>query len=506
MITAFSLQWIASKEASVRNDLHDLGLMLDSKNRLIVIESWDEVRVLEVLQGLALQRGISLFTWSVTEGLAGLAGREEDETRDPEKALRMVKADPRPNLYVFCDLHPFLDSNVKVVRLLKEVAMHTGESAPVLVLVSHALKLPAEVQRLGVRFALSFPGEEELLRIVHEEANRWSDAHRGSTVQADREALDKLIKNLRGLSHAEVRMLARKLIWNDGAINAQDLGILNRSKFQLLDFEGVLRLEEETRSFEEVGGLARLKEWLRIRRPAFMEGAQAGDIPKGILLAGVQGGGKSLCAKSVSEQWGLPLLRLDFACLYNKFFGETERNLREALALADRMAPCVLWIDEIEKGLARGMQDDGVSQRVLGTLLTWMAERRKAVFLVATANEIDSLPPELLRKGRFDELFFIDLPSAEVRSEIFKIHLRRRELEVESFDLPTLVAASEGFSGAEIEQAIVSALYHCQARQQPVDSPAVLEALMSTVPLSVLMSERLTALRSWAQGRTVKAD
>src|SRR5690606_11282233 len=199
------------------------------------------------------------------------------------------------------------------------------------------------------------------------------------------------------------------------------------------DLEGVLSYEHDTARFAEVGGLGNLKRWLGERQDIFLAGKGV-DVPRGVLLVGVQGGGKSLAAKAVAGLWGLPLLRLDFASLYNKFFGETERNLREALKLADRMAPCVLWMDEIEKGLATGDNDQGVSQRVLGTLLTWMAERKSPVFMVATANAIHRLPPELVRKGRFDELFFVDLPDATVRAEIFAIHLRRRELEPEQFD------------------------------------------------------------------------
>ncbi|MOA09091.1 ATP-dependent zinc metalloprotease FtsH 4 [compost metagenome] len=221
---------------------------------------------------------------------------------------------------------------------------------------------------------------------------------------------------------------------------------------------------------------------------------------------GVQGGGKSLAAKAVAGLWGLPLLRLDFACLYNKFFGETERNLREALKLAEQMAPCVLWMDEVEKGLASGDHDGGVSQRVLGTLLTWMAERKSPVFLVATANAIERLPPELLRKGRFDELFFVDLPGADVRAEIFRIHLARRELDPVHFDLHQLTTASDGFSGAEIEQAVVGMLYAAQALQCPADQALLLRELKGTAPLSVLMAEPLANLRGWANGRCVMAD
>ena len=307
-----------------------------------------------------------------------------------------------------CDLHPFLADNPKLVRLLKEVAMVDAAHAPTLVLVSHACKLPPEVQRYAARFNLALPSEDELLAIVREEAARWSERNRNRRVRTDNRTLQQVVKNLRGMSHAEARLLARNLICDDGAITQEDLPELNKAKFELLDLDGVLSYEHDTARFADVGGLANLKRWLGERQRMFFAG-EGVDIPKGMLLVGVQGSGKSLAAKAVAGLWGLPLLRLDFGCLYNKFFGETERNLREALALAEQMSPCVLWVDEIEKGLASGDQDGGVSQRVLGTLLTWMAERKSSVFMVATANVIDRLPPELVRKGRFDELFFLSL-------------------------------------------------------------------------------------------------
>jgi len=492
----------------VKNDIHDLGLVLESKVKLIVIESWDEPRVLQTLTGLAVRRNLGLFLWSVTEGLQRLgfgSAAGEEPTHEPEAALKLIKHDPQPNLYVLCDLHPFLEDNPKLVRLLKEIAMAEGAQRPTLVLVSHALKLPPEVQRYAARFDLALPSEEELLAIVRDEATRWSERNRGARVRTDNRTLQQVVKNLRGMSHGEARALARNLICDDGAITQEDLPELNKAKFQLLDLEGVLSFENDTARFAEVGGLAALKRWLAERQDAFLDDSGIGR-PKGMLLVGVQGGGKSLAAKAVAGLWGLPLLRLDFACLYNKFFGETERNLREALKMAEQMAPCVLWMDEIEKGLASGDQDGGVSQRVLGTLLTWMAEHKAPVFMVATANAIQRLPPELVRKGRFDELFFVDLPDAGVREDIFRIHLQRRELEPATFDLAALAAASNGFSGAEIEQAVVSALYAAQARQQAVDQSLLLNSLQSTSPLSVVMAEDLAALRTWANGRTVPAD
>lgn len=493
----------------MKNDIHDLGLVLDSKVKLIVIESWDEQRVLETLTTLAVKRGLGLFTWAVTEGLQrlGFGGDPvgDGASTDAEAALRLIKADPQPNLYVMCDLHPFFDDNPKLVRLLKEVAMAEAIHKPTLVLVSHAMKLPAEVQRYSARFSLALPSEDELLAIVREEAARWSERNRGARVRTDNRTLQQVVKNLRGLSHGEARSLARNVICDDGAITQEDLPELNKTKFQLLDLEGVLSFEYDTARFADVGGLGNLKRWLGERQSAFME-AKPANMPKGMLLVGVQGGGKSLAAKAVAGLWGLPLLRLDFACLYNKFFGETERNLRDALKLAEQMAPCVLWMDELEKGLASGDQDGGVSQRVLGTLLTWMSERKAPVFMVATANAIHRLPPELVRKGRFDELFFVDLPGAEVRAEIFRIHLSRRDIDPAQFDLPVLAASSDGFSGAEIEQAVVGMLYAAQAAQVGVSQALLLQQLLGTAPLSVVMDEEQAKLRAWADGRCVKAD
>lgn len=491
----------------MKNDIHDLTLVLESRLRLIAIESWDERRVLETLTGLAVNRGLVLQVWSVTEGLRHLAfgGEALDggESCAAEVALKRVKHDPLANLYVFCDLHPFLDEP-RLVRLLKDIAMADGPSAPTLVLVSHALKLPSEVQRYAARFSLTLPSEEELLSIVRDEATRWSERNRGARVRTDNRTLQQVVKNLRGLSHAEARSLAHSLICDDGAITQDDLPELNRKKFELLDMDGVLGFEHETARFAEVGGLQNFKRWLGERQGAFLAGS-TNDMPRGVMLVGVQGGGKSMAAKAVAGLWGLPLLRLDFACLYNKFFGETERNLREALRLAEQMSPCVLWMDELEKGLATGDMDGGVSQRVLGTLLTWMAERNAPVFMVATANAVDRLPPELLRKGRFDEMFFVDLPDLSTRAEIFRIHLGRRELNVGSFDLAALASACDGFSGAEIEQVVVSAVYAGQGQSRELDQLMLLECIRATSPLSVVMAEALEDLRGWASGRTVEA-
>lgn len=491
----------------MRNDVRDLHLVLEAKVKLIALESWDEVRVLETLTQLAIQRALPMYVWSISQGLNSLDffELEKTETTDPALALRQVLAAKGQGLYVFCDLHPFLADNPLVVRLLKEVAMATEQDKPTIILVSHQLDLPVEVQRLSARLSLALPSEEELHGIVREEALRWSRLNQGTRVKTDQHTLSQVVSNLQGMNHADARMLARRLICDDGAITQEDVPELNKAKFALLNLDGVLTYEADVARFAEVGGLANLKRWLGQRRTAFLRNSGT-DLPKGVLLVGVQGSGKSLAAKAVAGLWGLPLLRLDFGSLYNKFFGETERNLREALRMAEQMSPCVLWMDEIEKGVASGELDGGVSQRVLGTLLTWLAERKQPVFTVATANAIHRLPPELVRKGRFDELFFVDLPTLATRKEIFAIHLTKRELAVSSFRLEELAQQSEGFSGAEIEQVIVAAFYTCNARGIALSQAVLIEEIQKTVPLSVTLAESLTALREWAQDRTVPAE
>ncbi len=279
---------------------------------------------------------------------------------------------------------------------------------------------------------------------------------------------------------------------------------INRGKFELLDMQGVLQFEYDTSDFSQVAGLHNLKQWLSHRMPS-SQTQMLEDKPKGILLLGVQGSGKSLAAKAVAGMWQRPLLKMDMAALYNKYIGESEKNLRKALELADLMSPCVLWIDEIEKGLSSGSSDDGTSKRILGTILTWMAERKSDVFLVATANDISALPPALMRQGRMDEIFFVDLPDDTIRQAIFLIHLQRRQLAPTQFNLSQLAKVSQGFSGAEIEQAVISAIYTANASQVDVGQDVLIRELMKTRPLSVVMREKLQSLRQWAEGRTVNA-
>jgi len=490
-------------------DLIDLEIMMHSKVPLIVIETFEEPRAIEMIMRAGIKQNRPVFVWSITEGLKRMDLEHavaERLTNEPDATLSHIKASGRPGIYILCDFHPYLQDNPKNVRLLKEIAMRHEQLHHSVILLSHALTIPPEIKRYCAQMELSLPGDEELLHLVREEAALWSSRNQGQKVKTDSRTLDKLVANLRGMTWSDARRLARGVIVDDGAITACDLPDLNKAKFDLLDMGGVLGYEYDTADFADVGGLNGLKRWLQQRREAFHQRNDQLDPPKGILLLGVQGSGKSLAAKAVAGMWGVPLLRLDVGALYNKYIGETEKNLRDALKMADTLAPCVLWLDEMEKAMAGDDSDNGTSRRLLGSLLTWMAERKAPVFIVATSNDISRLPPELVRKGRLDEIFFVDLPDEAVRRDIFAIHLRKRNRSPDQFDLEMLARSSDGFSGAEIEQAIVSALYRCAAEQCDLGTQHLLHEIAVTSPLSMVMAEKIGQLRLWAAERTVAAN
>ncbi len=503
------MSFLRHSEAPVQ-DVNELKLLLDSRIPLVVIETFEEKKALDVLMQVANKQGRDLHRWSVTEGITRInfgpqLVAQGSEFNQVEEALKEIKNHTRPGIYALCDIHPFLVEQPQVVRLLKDIALNHFAVPHTLVFLSYQLRLPAELRRYSSSYTLSLPSDDKIMEIIREEAKDWSDRHGGARVKTDNITLKKLLNNLQGLSVSDVRRLVRIAIWNDGELSEVDVHAINKAKFALLDMEGVMSFEHQVQDFSQVGGLRNLKSWLIARREAFLKDENKLDMPKGILLLGVQGGGKSLAAKAVAGLWGIALLRLDVGALYNKFHGETERNLREALKLADAMSPCVLWLDEIEKGMAQDGNDNGVSQRLLGTLLTWMAERRTKVFIVATSNNISKLPPELIRKGRLDEIFFVDLPDAEIRNDIFRIHINKRNLNSTEFALEKLSAASEGFSGSEIEQAVVAAMYTAAAQAKKLTTDILLHEISGTSPLSVVMAEQITQLRLWAADRTTPA-
>jgi SpoVK/Ycf46/Vps4 family AAA+-type ATPase len=494
------------------HDQHDLTLIIDSRVPMIAVETHDEQRFMQFLAravvGSTAENYRPLFRWSVTDGLQRLDIDLEPQSHnaDPDKVLRHIRNVDQPGIYVLLDFHPYLEDPVNI-RLLKDIALAAAERQQTLILLSHELTLPKELDRLSARFEMSLPDDDARGKIIASVVAEWIDSNSGE-VQIDKHAYELLVRNLAGLTTADTERLARNAIYDDGAIKPCDLPAAAKAKYELLNDGGVLSFEYETAKFADIGGLNNLKQWLQ-QRKIVLSNAKAArqlDPPRGLLLLGVQGCGKSLGAKATAGILDMPLVRLDFGALYNKYHGETDRNLRESLKQAELMAPCVLWIDEIEKGLAGSSGDDGLSRRVLGHFLTWLAEKSATVFVVATANDISQLPPELLRKGRFDEIFFVDLPKPQVRLDILRIHLIKRELNADAFDLVQLVAATEGFSGAEIEQGIVSSLYTAKAMSTQLDTQVLLQEYRRTRPLSVLMAEKLAELRSWAKDRTVPAD
>ncbi|UYB52586.1 AAA family ATPase [Xanthomonas sp. AM6] len=496
------------------SELQDLTALIRANTPLIVIETQEEARIVALFRQALMQVWRALYRWSITEGMRRIDLDREDEPSGPPDAsavLQAIKQADQRGIYLLLDVVPYL-GYASHQRLLRDIVERRHCQPHVLVLIGAKIELPAELEALATRFNPRLPDANALLKMVQEEAAGYAREFGGRRVEVDGEAIKQILRNLQGLSLIDARRIARQLIYADGALNASDLPQLAKLKFELLNRSGHLHYEYDATRFADVAGARRLKRWIEQRRAVFAGSAPPGlDPPKGVLLLGVQGCGKSMLAKATAAGFGVPLLRLDFGSLYDKYHGETEKNLRGALAAAEQLAPCVLWIDEIEKGLASGGEDGGVSRRVLGYLLTWMAERGAqagagGVFIVATANQVHELPAELLRKGRFDEIFFVDLPDADTRVELLRLHLARRALREDDFALPALAAAANGFSGAEIEQAIVSGLYAAHAESRPLDTELLMQEIRGTRPLSVVMAEQVQALREWARERTVPAD
>jgi SpoVK/Ycf46/Vps4 family AAA+-type ATPase len=359
-------------------------------------------------------------------------------------------------------------------------------------------------------FHLSSPSDEQYYTFVREVLEEMH-ARTPLRVKLASDEVSRLLQQLRGLTLFEVKKVITKVVVEDGEFNAADIPRIAEAKKEIVRRSGVLEYFTANEHMADVAGLGTLKAWLGKRKVAFSEPRRARSFgltpPRGILLLGVQGCGKSMCAKAIAAEWGLPLIRLDPSSLYNKYFGESEKNLKRATRTAEQLAPIVLWIDEMEKAFAQGEggDDNGTTARIFGSFLTWMQEKKPGVFVVATCNDIEKLPPELVRKGRFDEIFFVDLPSAEVRRSIFAVHLTRRGRDPSRFDLDALAAQSEGFSGAELEQVVLAALYTAFAERGDLSQALLEHEIARTVPLSRTAAEKIGRLRAWAQGRTVPA-
>ncbi|MCB9858782.1 MAG: AAA family ATPase [Phycisphaerales bacterium] len=491
----------------------ELEILIRARYPIIYVVSWEESRIERRLKEIANRRKKQLICWSVTTGLTtsgSMTASRQKGLADPVEALDSVIENKEPAIYLFKDFHPFTrqrDSNVAVVRKLREVAQALSDSYKTLVICSPIVEIAPELEKVVTVLDYPLPDaaafDRLLARICEDVA-----AHAKLKISLTPEDRERIVQAALGLTLQEAENVFAKTIVTDGHLSAEDMSIVFSEKQQIIRKSGLLEYYESTTDIGDIGGLEQLKSWLQKRSLAFSEKAKQFGLPapKGVLLVGVQGCGKSLCAKAVSRMWNMPLLRFDMGRMFASLVGSSEENIRRAISVAESIAPVVLWADEIDKAFA-GSQgsantDGGTTARVMGTFLTWLSEKQQPVFVLATANNISQLPPELLRKGRLDEIFFVDLPNAAERRQIFHIHLRKRNRDPKGFDLPALVLASEGFSGAEIEEAIISALYDVFYKGKELESVDVLEAIRETVPLSKTMAEGISALRAWADGRS----
>ena len=488
----------------------ELRLLINSRNPIITVETTEEDRFEGLLQALSADLGIPLFTWTITTGLTKWKGSPIYGTDELEQALANIALIHGQGIFLLCDVARYCD-NDHVARRLRDLADAFRTERRSLVISAASIKLPPELECESVSFDLGLPDASELLPGVNQVIAQVGHDQR-LPITLDVSGIAQLAHNLVGLPEQEALRTLRKCLLAHGKVDAALIDAVLDAKHSLTREDGLLEAVRRDASFADVAGLQHLRQWVAKRKSALTpEGQRFGLAPpKGILITGVQGCGKSLVARAVAGEWGIELARLDAGSLYDKFVGESEKRLHRALDLAGKLSPVVLWIDEIEKAFASagtsGDADAGLSQRLLATLLTWMQDRQSIVFLAATSNNIRALPPEMLRKGRFDEIFFVDLPNAEIRAQLFTLHLKKRGRDAAAFDVQKLAGAAEGFSGAEIEQAIVAGLYTAFSQKQQLSTEIVLAEIRDTRPLSVTRKEDIDDIREWAKSRTVPAD
>jgi hypothetical protein len=496
----------------------EIETLIRARYPILYLISSEELRVQQLITGIAAKRQKKVYEWSYSTGIvpAGTSIQSQKNrnpaTKEPLAALDHVIEQVEPAIFIFKDFHPFLSkTNFAVTRKLKEIALHLKNSYKTIVLVSPVLEIPTELEKEITVLNYPLPSRDDLAQLLEDII---ADVRQLKQVKIELEdaGRERLLQAALGLTLGEAENVFAKIIVKEGRLSGDAVGEVFAEKQQIIRKSGLLEYCATDENFANVGGMAVLKEWLAKRAVAFTTEARAFGLsaPKGILLLGVQGCGKSLCAKSVSNLWQLPLLRFDMGRMFGSFVGSSEENVRRAIAVAESVAPAILWVDEIDKAFAgsqgSGISDGGTTARVFGTFLTWLSEKTAPVFVVATANDISQLPPELLRKGRLDEIFFVDLPSREERLEVFRIHLARRHRDPAQFDLAVLAEAGLNFSGAEIEEAINSALYDAFYAGGELTTGHILTALRQTVPLSRTMDEQIGNLRRWADGRARNAS
>ncbi len=501
---------------SIREFASELETLIRARYSIIYILSWEEERVLKIISELAVKLNKKVYTWSYTRGLNPLAksersaGKISESSRDPLQALTDVVDFVDPAIFVFNDIHHYMrDSGVN--RKIRELDGYLKSSYKSLIILSPVMNIPPELQKSVTVLDFPLPDVSELNDVLQ---NMIRELQAGSEVKINLKPGEKemILKAALGLTLSEAENVLAKTVIQTKELSADSISVILSEKEQIVKKSGVLEYYAAEDQMNDIGGLENLKAWLRKRALAFTDEARDFGLPspRGALLIGVQGCGKSLCAKAVSQLWKMPLLRFDVGRVFSSLVGSSESNIRQAITIAESVAPSILWVDEIEKAFSgiqsSGFSDAGTTARVLGTFITWLQEKKSPVFVIATANRIDLLPPELLRKGRLDEIFFVDLPGARERKEIFEIHLRKRKKISAIFDFQALAVATDGFSGSEIEQVVISAMFDAFEAGTELTTALLIKNARDTVPLSVTMSSQIDALRKWAGSRARPAS
>jgi SpoVK/Ycf46/Vps4 family AAA+-type ATPase len=515
--------------AGPTNFRESLALLFRARFPILYVESFEEPRVLAEIRAVAtdplLMRTVRpVYIWSSTRGFVGLDGAAQKNTADPKAAVEWTLKQDGAGVFIMLDLHAHLGderrpADPQLVRLLRDVAaaFQSGSSARVLIVVAPLLRLPQELEKDVTLVDFPLPNEKEIRGVL--DAMITANSHADSRIKIEVDSLgrERLAKAALGLTLNEATNAFARAMVDDGVLSNDDVHVIMDEKKQIVRKAGLLDFVDVTLNLDDVGGLQNLKRWLAKRNNSWLDEAAEYGIPapKGVLMTGIPGCGKSLTAKAIAAAWELPLLRLDIGKIFAGLVGSSEQNMRSAIRTAEAAAPCVLWLDEIEKGFS-GVSGDGgdggTSSRVFGSFLTWMQEKTAPVFVIATANKVDRLPPEFLRKGRFDEIFFVDLPTSQERREIWSLHLSKRlkrskagALEITDQLLRDLTAASEGYAGAEIEQAVVASLFDAYAERRALVNEDLYRAIGNMVPLSVTQAEQIAAVRGWAADRAVAA-
>ena len=547
--------------------LDRLKVLINSSTPIIVMETSEEMRAVNMVRAACTELNMATFEWSIADGLlrsgsnapvqprstpssiwgqsgpsqaqprtalspgggeadrltravmssmgsgaaAAAAGGSIYNTHEPVQALANMESMTIEAVFILKDFHRHMDDPV-VVRRLRDVGQKFSANRRTVIITAPELAVPPELTTLVEYFDLPLPDRERLRDIVHDTFTRLSKTYT-LKLQLDAAGVDAIAANLRGLTEEEAdRAISQALVTRYSLCPETVTDVLEAKK-QLLRHSGMLEFIEASDSMAAVGGLENLKHWLAQRRGAWEDGARAFGLepPHGVIILGVQGCGKSLCARAVAGEWKLPLVKFDTSAVYDKYIGETEKRIRKVFQVAEGLAPCVLWIDELEKVFAgsgpdSASADAGVSSRLLASFLSWMQDRKSPVFVAATCNNVTVLPPELIRKGRFDELFFVDLPNQAERRQIFSIQLAKRKRNPTDFDLKAAASAAKGYSGAEIDAAVQGAMYAAYSEKKPLTTQLLLNALGQTVPLSTTRAEEINELRQWAQTRAVPAS